>query len=314
MNCASYIPNNTMQYQSFSPATLLINKSKNINLIKIYIEYSPGIALAIFDSLYFHGMSFNLTLINCTISHSRGESLVVFGTTSLLLERTLITNCSRGINSYKADIMIKNFDVSNCTSSSVVTGHVMVTEGLQIFNSSLTINGSIVLFTGDKPTLGFIVILSYIFVREVSVLQFHRFNGISLNLTNSTLTLDNNSTMTFTQNNAYYGVAIVSIQDSYFGVSNGSTLSITNNTVIGGKLISWCNSSVKISGGRLLFKENICQYYSILILAINTTLISENASIVIFTCNTIHTESYIFHHDGGWMSFSESALVIRNNS
>ena len=310
-NCASYIPTNNTQYHCFSPyyieATLLINTSRNVSLFKVFIEYSPGIALAMLDSpLKEHlvatdNVSSNLTLTHCTISHSREGSLVIFGATSLLLERTLITNSSIGIDTYKANILINNFDVSNCTSSSVVAGQVMVTEGLQITSSSLTISESNVTFSGDKLILGLKVNGSYIFVRENSMLQFHRFNDTSLNLTNSTLTLDNNSTMTFTQNNAYYyfGVVIVSLQDSYLGVSNGSILSITKNTVMEGALMLLNNCSINVNGGVLLIEENECQH-SFLMLAINTSIMLQN---------NIHT---IFKHNRGWMG--ESSLVISNNS
>ena len=319
-NCASYIPNNTMQYQynksQYNEATLLIENPKNVCLSKFHIKHSLGVALAIFDSK-FQGPSiamdivnFNLTVINCTISHSREESLVILGTTSLLIERTLIAS-GRGINSYKADILINNFNVSNCTSSYVVAGQVMVTEGLQITNSSLTINESIILFTGDKAMSGLTVIDSVIFVKENSVLQFQRFSGtvLILILTQSFLTLDN-STMTFTQNNVD---PQASFRDSHMNVSNGSTLSITNNTLTNGTLMLWNNCYINVNGGILLIEENECQH-SHLILGINTTITWENGSNFNFKHNTILTDSIAFHLRNGWMNINESSLVARNNS
>ena len=320
-NCASYIPTHAMQYEYSASqcieATVLIETPRNINLSKVHIKHSLGVALAIFDSI-FQGPSiamdvvnFNLTLINCTISHSREESLVMFGTISLLIEGTLITNSSRGINSYKADILIKNFDVSNCTSSSVVAGHVMVTEGLQITNSSLTISESIIIFTGDKSISGLTVIESVIFVKKNSVLQFQRFSStfLILILTQSFLTLDN-STMIFTQNNVDPRALF---RYSHMSVSNGSTLSITNNTLTNGTLMLWNNCSIIVNCGILLIEENKCQD-SNLILAINTTITWENGSNFNFKHNTIITHSTTFYLLYGLMNFSESFLVARKNS
>ena len=319
-NCASYIPNNTMQYQynksQYNEATLLIENPKNVCLSKVHIKHSLGVAVAIFDSK-FQGLSiamdivkFNLTLTNCTISHSREESLVIFGTTSLLIERTLIAS-GKGINSYKADILIKNFDVSNCTSSSVVAGHVMVTEGLQMTSSSLNISESIILFTGDKSMSGLTVIDSVIFVKENSVLQFQRFSGTAqiLILTQSFLTLDN-STMTFTQNNVNPQAILI---DSHMSVSNGSTLSITNNTLTTAHLVVWYNCSINVNGGILLIEENECQN-CVLIWAAITTVTFENGSNFNFKHNTILADSAAFFLLDGWMNFSESSLVANNNS
>ena len=341
-NCASYIPTHSMQYEyntsQYIEATLLIETPRNINLSKVHIEHSLGVALAIFDSfqkpsIAMDIVNFNLTLINCTISHSRGESLVIFGTTSLLIERTLIVS-GRSINLYNANIMIKNFNVSNCTSSSVIEGHVMVAEGLQMANSSLTISESIVLFTGDKSMSGLIVIDSVIFVQKNSVLQFKKFSGTALILilTQSFLTLDN-STMTFTQSfltgnktfNQYFHTdnssttiftvndPQASFRDSHMSVSNGSTLSITNNTLTNGTLMSWNNSYINVNGGILLIEENKCQH-SNLIVATNTTITWENGSNFNVKHNTILTDSAAFNLRDGWMNVSESSLVASNNS
>ena len=316
-NCASYIPTHMMKYQyntsQYIEATLLIESPRNINLSKVHIEHSLGVALAIFDSFQEPSIdmdveNFNLTLIDCTISHSREESFVIFGTTSVLIERTLIAS-GRGINSYRANILIKNFNVNNCTSSSVVAGHVMVTKGLQMTNSSLTISESIILFTGDKSMSWLRVIDSVIFVKENSVLQFQRFIGTALILTQSFLTLDN-STMTFTQNNVNTRALF---RDSHMSVSNGSTLSITNNTLTNGTLMLWKNCYINVNGGILFIEKNECQN-SNLILSNNTMITWENGSNFNFKHNTILKSSIAFCLLEGWMNFSESSLVVSNNS
>ena len=382
MNCASCIPNHIMQYQQLShynKATFLVMTSRSVNLLKVYIGYSLGVALAIYDSVLEEpqdNVNYNLTLTNSTITHSREGSIVIFGT-SLLIEKTLITNCNRGIDNYKANLMMKNVLVSNCTYSSLAGGHAVVTEGLQMANSSITISESNIIFIGDKSISGLIVIQSNIYVSKNSVLQFEKFNDTclnlfqstlilnndstmtftqnnvsttviafflqsnmsvsngstlsitdntlteetlmfqtfndtSLNLCQSTLTLNNNSTMTFTQNNASTAVMVCILQ-SYLNVSDGSTLSITDNILTEGTLMLWYNSFINVNRGILLLEENKCQYFD-LIRAINTSITLENRSVFNFAHNTIHTDSSIFYHSEGWMSFSESSLVASNNS
>ena len=312
-NCAFYIPNHTMQYESISQcnvATLVINTSKHISLLKVYIEYSPGIALDMFEpSTAINNVNYNLTLTHCTISHSRQGSLVIFGTTFVLIERTLISNSSIGIDTYKTDIKIKNVNISNCTYSSIARGCIMVIERLKMANSSIVISESNITFIGDKSISWLIVTQSNIYVGKHSVLQFQKFNDTSLYLFYSTLTLNNNSTMIFTQNNA--STMVICFQ-SYISVSNGSTVSFTNNILIDGILILWKNCSIKVNGGILLFEKNECKS-SQTILAWNTILIWENRSIFTVTHNTIKN-SVMFTHNGGWMNFSESSAVFSNNS
>ena len=51
----------------------------------------------------------HLTLIDCTLSHSRGcANMLIEGYTSVLIERTVITNSDDALDSIYADIMIKN--------------------------------------------------------------------------------------------------------------------------------------------------------------------------------------------------------------
>ena len=318
-NCAFCIPNHTMQYECISQcsvATLVINTSRNVSLLKVNIEYSPGIALAMFDSVFeepstaMNNVNYNLTLTHCTISHSSQGSLVIFGTTSVLIERTLISNSSIGIDTYKTDIKIKNVNVSNYTYSSLARGCIMVTEGLKMVNSYIMINKSNITFIGDKFLSGLIVIQSNVYISENSVLQFQKFNDTFLGLSQSTLTLNNNSTMIFTQNNA--STMVIYFQ-SYMSVSNGSTVSITNNILIYGILMLWENCSINVNGGILLIEKNECEF-SYMIIALNTILIWENRSIFNVTHNTIKEDSVMFIHNGGWMDFSDSSVVVSNNS
>ena len=275
--------------------------SRNVNLLKVDTEYSPGVALAIYDSLLeessiaLENMNYNLTLTNCTITHSREGSIVIFGA-SLLIERTHITNSSRGIDSYKANVMMKNVLVSNCTYSSLARGHAVVTERLQMANSSIMISESNIIFNGDKSISGLIVIQSNIYVGKHSVLQFQKFNYTSLYLSQSTLILNNNSTMIFTQNHASTRTIVVFLQ-SNMSASNGSILSITENI---------------LTEGTLKFQK----FNDISLDLSQSTLTLNNSSTMTFTQNNVSTtvmviflQSYISVSNGSTLCISDNILT-----
>ena len=100
--------------------------------------------------------------------------------------------------------------------------------------------------------------------------------------------------------------------DSHMNVNNGSTLSITNNTLINMILMSWENCFINVNGGIVLMEENKFQH-SNLIQARNTKITWENRSKIKFQHNTI-TMSTVFFLQDGWIIFSESSLVANNNS
>ena len=101
---------------------MFIEASKNVTLSGVHINYSPGHALTVVDSFpmneYYEPFSFvgnmntNVKLSDCTISHSVGGSIMVYGTTPILIEKVVIANSSTGIVSSSADIIMK--DVINC--------------------------------------------------------------------------------------------------------------------------------------------------------------------------------------------------------
>lgn len=191
----------------------------------------------------------------------------------------------------------------------------MITETLRVTNSALYIIECTILFSANKSISGLIVIQSWIYITNNSVLEFRRVNASTVGLIQSILILDENSTMIFTQNSADSKVFVIYLLNSHVHVINGSTLYITNNTLTNESAMLACNdSSVTVSGGILLFENNECQYYSQILLATNTAIIWEKGSLVNFTRNTVDYESSILFHSGGLMDFSESLLVISNNS
>ena len=288
--------------------TVVIENSTNINLLKIHIDHSLGRALAMFDSRFgepdIANMNSSLNLTFCTFSHSRGGSVVILGTTSLAMESIHIANCSRGIESFKATITIKNLNVTNCTTSSMTAGHISMEGVVRIINSSLGLIECNTLFTGDQFESAMIVNQSSIYVTRNSVFQFKRFNGTFLGLFQSNLTLNRNSTIIFTQNSADGGIIDVYLFQSHMDMSNGSTLSITDNTLRDVSVMLMFNdSSMFVSHGILLFENNSCQYCD-LMLAKNTTVIWENRTLFNSTKNAIQHLSFIFRLSIGFMELS----------
>ena len=253
-------------------------------------------------------MNSNLNLTFCTFSHSRGEPISILGAMSLWIENTLIANCAEGIKSYQANITIKYLNISNSFISFVGGGHVLIAGMLKIANSSLLIGECNILITGVPGLV--VTDSSIIYARTNSVLQFQRLNvsvlGLQilnasfLGLVQSMLMLDTNSTMIFTQNSADSGAAAIDLLDSRLVVVNGSSLTITNNTLTQASTMFVLNSVIIVRDGILLFEDNKCQN-SIIILTRNTELTRENASLVI-TSNAIHNSS-ILYLLGGTMDF-----------
>ena len=97
-------------------------------------------------------------------------------------------------------------------------------------------------------------------------------------------------------------------------VVNGSTLSITNNTLTNkSAMLVFSYSSFVLSSGMLLLENNECQS-SYLILASNASIIWEQGSLINFTNNTLQYQSFIFYNSEGIMEFKKSFLLITNNS
>ena len=109
--------------------SILIEASRDVNLSGVHIEHSPGFAMTVIDYsikerspvpfFFTDNVNPHLTLIDCTLSHSRGwANMLIAGYTSVLIERTVITiDSDDALDLICADIMIKNVDVINCTYS-----------------------------------------------------------------------------------------------------------------------------------------------------------------------------------------------------
>ena len=324
-NCGAAIPDHIMPHKSSSQTTLLIESSRNVTLSKVHIEYSPDIALTLLNipidknfedlsSVVDNGYP-NLTYTDYNICCNREGSIVINETTSLLMEETIIANSDYGVMSFHAEILIKNLDVINCTSSHMEGGYGKVRKMLTITNSSLTICNQDLYISGNlNATFSSVldVIGSNISVRENSVAKTSHYK---MNLRESRVQLRYSTTLTFSENTARLGQAIIYLYHSHMDIIESSSLIISNNTLTNTTEIIRCfNSFINVSGGVVLFVENKSPHHSHLVKAGNaTTVILEKGSSIKFTHNTVVDNSSIFFFDGGLMVINESSLVIAKN-
>ena len=209
----------TSQVSKHNKTTLLFEVSRNVVVMEISIEYSfPGFALTLVDFashdnykkpvFFTDSVHPNVRVINSTISHSKG-SIVILGTTSLLVENTNISNCSYGIVSCNADVIIRNSDVINCSASYMVGGSLTVRERLTMKRSWLETHGTNLYIHYGK--------IYFCGVQD---------DNIPLALYNSRIQL-NNSTLSFTEN--HVTISLFVLEDCNVNMTNGSSLIITNN-------------------------------------------------------------------------------------
>ena len=151
----------------------------------------------------------------------------------MLIERTLISNSSIGINTYKAHIKMKNVHVSNCTYSSLAKGCVMVTERLEMAKSSIMISESNIIFIGDKSISGLI---------EDNKCQ--NYSNLML-ATNVNIKMENLSLLTITHNKMYNFASTLSVMGVHF-IAHESSLVITKNSMtdITTALFVWMSSFI----------------------------------------------------------------------
>ena len=150
-NCGFFL-NQAFRFNCYECNTsILIEASRDVNLSGVHIKHSPGFAMTVIDYsvkersqvpfFFTDNVNPHLTLIDCTLSHSRGwANMLIEGYTSVLIERTVITNSENALDSIYADIMIKNVDVINCTYSYLLCIRAMVRGALTMNNSSLRIS------------------------------------------------------------------------------------------------------------------------------------------------------------------------------
>ena len=343
-NCGSVIPYDIMQYHnsyyrndssefpqlSLSTKTsLLIVASNNVLLSRAHIEHSPELVLTVIDLptaknsedhfFFMDDMQPNLRLTGCIISNSGEGSMLLFGNISVLVESTHILNSNIGIQSYIADIMMKNVDIIHCMHSYMEKGYGLVRDRLTMSNSSLTIHDhqlntskSNIFFVSGQSNSLLTITQTSVYITHDSVVQFS--SAAFLHLSYSTLQF-NNSTLIFKGYTSRSGEKVINLYDSDLNVINGSSVIITNTTLRNESVFLCSNdSSIILSCGTLLFAENVCQFFSYLIESTNTAMILEKGSFINLTQNAIYRYSYIFFQEGGLMDIYGSSLTVTNNS
>ena len=328
----SYYKNDSSEFPQLSPSTktsLLIVASNNVLVSRAHIEYSPELALTVIDLptaknsedhiIFMNDMQPNLRLTDCIISNSGEGSMLLFEKISVLVESTHILNSSMGIQLYKADVMMKNVDITDCMHSYLEKGYGLVRDRLTMTNSSLTIcehdlniSKSNVFFVSGQSNSFLTITQTSVYLTENSVVHFSI--AAFLRLSHSTLQL-NNSTLIFKGYTSKSGEKVIILYNSDFNVINGSSLIITNTTLRNESVFLCFNdSSIILSCGTLLIAENVCQFFSYLIESTNTTMILEKESFINLTQNSIYRYSYVFFQEGGLMDIYGSSLTITNNS
>ena len=254
-NCGSAVPNNwsymnkAISLPAFNETTLLIESSRNIDLSNIHIEESPGLALAVMNNENSGNPLFSkdnvnpsLTLAGCTMSHCRKGCIVIYGTRSVFIEKTVIANSSSGINTSNTDIMLKNVNIADCTSSKLLNGQVIVTKTLTFNNTTLYTNyvnfytsESNIQFIGGNSQRGLMVANSNLTITENSSIMFTNFHlnsysSFVLYPLTSMLQL-NKSIMTFRGNSVSGGTSIFCLGYSKMDMIGKSSLVIDNNQI-----------------------------------------------------------------------------------
>ena len=248
-NCSSAIPHHLLNtLNSFNETTLLIEASKTVTLSNIHIEQSPGVALAVFEfsnsshrRLFTNTTNPHVRVTDCTFSHNSG-SMFIYGTSSLYIGRTNITNTSTGIVSYNANMMIENVDIINCTTTTLIRGQVLVKNRLTMNQSTLYCSRqyfyareSNIHFFGGKSQRGLFVDNSNLII-ENSTILFRKFYldtdfSFALYLTRSSFLQLRESIMTFKENIVNGGTTILSTANSPIDMIKNSSLVIENNVI-----------------------------------------------------------------------------------
>ena len=233
----------TFRNCAYSKVFLLIETPRSVVLSRIYIEDSQGFSLIVnafslnTSPSFGEDINHNLRLTDCIISRSRGGSMKIIGTISLLLEGTVIANSSNGISSVGSVVTMKRVSIINCKSSSVEGGLLLVEEQLVMQNSSLDIRDqdfhirkSEVLFVGGGSNSGVSVTRGKVFVADNSEVVLKHFKNQSqsaaLQLYNSGIVL-NNATVILTENTG----TVYSLFDSEMDMYNFSSIIVVNNVV-----------------------------------------------------------------------------------
>ena len=304
--------------------SILIEASTNLVLSDIYIEYSPGYALIVVysstgeisDDLFF--VNPDLRITDCNISYSRKGAMLIYGKSSVLIEKSAITGCDTF--SYAADIIMRNVDIINCTCS-MDGGHMLVRDRLRMTNSLLHMKNQqhVVIREGRvslKSNSKWYVRNSKMIIAENSTVVFMLSQSHhAMYIESSILQLDN-STLSLTEyTGSSNGFSIFHFTNSQVDLNNGSSLLFANNSVTEyTSVLESLYSSFSLTGAKLLFENNKCQNHSTFIYTKSTTIKLREGASVNFAHNEVMTDSQIHSCDGGLLEVNNSTLIIAKTS
>ena len=247
-NCGS-IPNRlkylNVTIDFYNKTTLLMEASTNVTLSNIDIEKSPGLALAVIDFSndnsrgHLDEANPNFRLIDSTIVDSRKTAMLIYGISSFYIERTVVANSSAGIITVNTGMILKNVDIINCKSSSLINGQLIVRKRLMLYQSSLSNEGQSI----------------YISDSNIQFIGGNSQRGLFVNESN--LSITENSTIVFTKFYLTSGTSFALALVSSNVLVSDSILNTTGNVINGGtSILHFANSKIDMINKTSVFFDN----------------------------------------------------------
>ena len=335
-NCGCPINEYVIFDIAITAISVLIEASANVNLSRFDIENSPGVGLALIDLSPDHyseipffvsgsNMNPNLTLNDCNISYSREGSIVAYGNTSLLVERTVIAHSAVGLASYMTDVMMRNIDVFNCDYSYLEGRSAVVREKLTMNQSSLYVTDQELFITGRvlftenvlMPALS--GIRCKIVISENSVVLVTRctpsyMQSFAVYLENSDFRLEMNSTLIFTNNRATNSSALMILFFTRLSINESSLILHHNFMEFESSALMCVQSIVNGNRGTFIIKENMCYNSSVLFGVSRRVTELTNGSVLYLVRNELYDSSSILISTGSiWNTSPDSELIVTDN-
>ena len=283
-NCASVIGFAINGFGQFSCSVdscqtpILIEASRHINIARVEIEHPVGLDMNYpTNKPLKQSYAVRNTNLRQTNFIHKQLCMVILDSKSLLIERTVIANCTYGILSYASAIIMKEVDVVNCKISLMNDGHMAVRERLTVRNSCfniykqvVSIYSSRVLFLGENTNFGLIGFSSKIFIGDNSAVVFTKFKNRALTLNSNSHLRITNSTLKFIENTPNSNIVdgFFNLYTGRMDIMNGSSLIIAWNSMMRDNtavMLQDCN--IVLNAGKFIAESNVGQNLSYIILA-----------------------------------------------
>ena len=253
--------------------------------------------------LFVSGQSNSLLTITQTSVYITHDSVVQFSSVAFLHLSYSTLQLNNSTLTFKGYISRSGEKVINLYESDL---NVINGSSLIITNTTLR-NESVFLCSNDSS----IIMSCGTLLFAENVCQYFSY---LIESTNTTMILEKGSFINLTQNvinrHSYVFFEEGGLMDIY-----GSSLTVTNNSVTGESYgLLYVDSSLMVSGGKLLFEGNLCRNNSNLMVMFKTNTIMESGTSVISRHNEMHDHSTIIYTiSTRSLEIKQSFLVITNN-